>query len=368
MQKLKARKALKFKAMPLSDEDRELLDYLITEYNKLVRKYLLYAKYSRTYVNPSKSRLHKLTYNRLRSEFNLHSNHITSARDIVIEMIKASNYHKVFPNPKRLLPVRLFRWKTYHLDSSGLVRIAVKPRVYAYIRLLGAEEWFKLLDLARGALLIKSDDEYYLHMIVEKELQLSKPIEYVIGIDTNLDNLTLSCINVRTGEVIVHHSISLRHIVGKRIYYRNRRAYLQSIGRNIHKESLVCKAVLEQVVEEVFKFVRPYTPRCLVAVEELKDIRNKLIRRSKRKDKRYLYSTALYKRLLRRIREKLEWKGVGVVEVSPRYTSTTCSRCGERGTRRGNLFFCSNCSYVVDADLNASVNIAKRAIQQIPLN
>jgi len=352
--------------MPLSDRDRELLDYLVTEYSKLVRKYLLYAKYSRTYVNPSKSRLHKLTYSRLRSEFDLHSNHITSARDVVIEMIKASNYHKVFPNPKRLLPVRLFREKTYHLDGSGLVRIAVKPRVYAYIRLLGAEEWFKLLDLARGALLIKSDNEYYLHVMVEKELQPFKPIEYVIGIDTNLDNLTLSCINVKTGEVIVHHSISLRHIVGKRIYYRNRRAYLQSIGRNTYKESLVCKTVLEQVVEEVLKFVRPYMPRCLIAVEELKGIRNKLIRRSKGKDKRYLYSTTFYRRLLRRIKEKMEWREVGVVEVNPRYTSITCSRCGKRGIRRGNLFLCSSCSYVVDADLNASVNIAKRAIQQIP--
>jgi len=364
VEELEVKKTLKFKAKPLSNKDGELLNYLITEYNKLVRKCLLYAKYSRIYVKPSKSRLHKLTYTRLRCEFDLHSNHITSARDMVIETIKASAYHKVFPNPKRLLPVRLFRGKTYCLDSDGLVRIVVKPRIYAYIRLLGAEEWFRLLELARGALLIKKDNEYYLHVVLKKEFHPPKSIDYVIGIDTNLDNLTLSCINVRSGEVIVHHNISLRHIVGKRIYYRNRRARLQSIGKSTQKESAVCRVVLEQVVEEILKFVRPYMPKCIVAIEELKGIRDKLIKRSKRKDKKYLYSTTFYKRLLKRIKEKLEWEGIRVVEVSPEYTSIICSNCGRRGYRCGKMYSCPYCGLITNADLNASINIAKRAIPQ----
>lgn len=48
-----------------------------------------------------------------------------------------------------------------------------------------------------------------------------------------------------------------------------------------------------------------------------------------------------------------------VIEVSPRYTSKTCSRCGElnKALRSERVFECPFCGLRIDRQLNASINI-----------
>ncbi|MGV8116425.1 zinc ribbon domain-containing protein [Methanothrix soehngenii] len=47
-------------------------------------------------------------------------------------------------------------------------------------------------------------------------------------------------------------------------------------------------------------------------------------------------------------------------EIDPRYTSRTCSKCGfqKKENRNGKTFKCKSCGFQIDADLNASRNIA----------
>ena len=51
-----------------------------------------------------------------------------------------------------------------------------------------------------------------------------------------------------------------------------------------------------------------------------------------------------------------------VVEVSPFYTSKTCSRCGElhKALRSERVFECPFCGLIIDRQLNASINIYLR--------
>ncbi len=58
---------------------------------------------------------------------------------------------------------------------------------------------------------------------------------------------------------------------------------------------------------------------------------------------------------------KAEWAGREFVEVDPRYTSRLCSRCGLEGERKGKAFTCPTCGLQWDVDLNAAVNILRRA-------
>jgi transposase len=51
-------------------------------------------------------------------------------------------------------------------------------------------------------------------------------------------------------------------------------------------------------------------------------------------------------------------KGIIVEKVKPNYTSQICSRCGKLGSRSKSLFVCSHCGYSLNADLNASKNLA----------
>ncbi|MEK6880285.1 MAG: zinc ribbon domain-containing protein, partial [Nanoarchaeota archaeon] len=45
--------------------------------------------------------------------------------------------------------------------------------------------------------------------------------------------------------------------------------------------------------------------------------------------------------------------------ISPYMTSQTCSKCGLVGSRSKGFFVCSHCKYSLNADLNASYNLAK---------
>jgi transposase len=60
---------------------------------------------------------------------------------------------------------------------------------------------------------------------------------------------------------------------------------------------------------------------------------------------------------------KAEEIGSTVVGIDPRYTSQACSKCGfvHRSNRRSqSVFKCRSCGYELNADLNASVNIAQK--------
>lgn len=65
-----------------------------------------------------------------------------------------------------------------------------------------------------------------------------------------------------------------------------------------------------------------------------------------------------------KIHEKIAYKaqerGIPIEVIDPRYTSTTCRRCGETNpaARDGADFQCLACDYQVHADVNAAINIA----------
>lgn len=69
-----------------------------------------------------------------------------------------------------------------------------------------------------------------------------------------------------------------------------------------------------------------------------------------------------YPRLIQRLKFTSERRGVLVTEVNPAFTSQTCSRCGckDKASRSGEVFACTGCGWVGDADLNASVNISRK--------
>ena len=61
---------------------------------------------------------------------------------------------------------------------------------------------------------------------------------------------------------------------------------------------------------------------------------------------------------------KAEWAGRELAAVNPKHTSQTCSDCGilDPASRDGKNFCCRACGVELDADVNAAVNILKRAM------
>ena len=67
-----------------------------------------------------------------------------------------------------------------------------------------------------------------------------------------------------------------------------------------------------------------------------------------------------FAQLLYFVEYKAEALGKKVMVINPYHTSQTCSRCGHvaRNNRNGRSFKCVQCGFTLDADLNASRNIA----------
>src|SRR3989475_9570633 len=68
----------------------------------------------------------------------------------------------------------------------------------------------------------------------------------------------------------------------------------------------------------------------------------------------------------RQLEYKARWIGLPVIRLSRRETrgsSVTCPRCGERlqsDKRLGRKLWCGNCRIVMDRDMVAAVNLARR--------
>ena len=96
-----------------------------------------------------------------------------------------------------------------------------------------------------------------------------------------------------------------------------------------------------------------------IAIEDLGGLKNtKLRRKSNRRVKRMPYNT--FRLAVESVAKRT---GITVVTVNPRYTSKWCPKCGSFGKRKGKgkEFVCKNCGRKVNADRNASLNIALRA-------
>ncbi len=74
-----------------------------------------------------------------------------------------------------------------------------------------------------------------------------------------------------------------------------------------------------------------------------------------------------YAKLRNYIVQKAEMKGMAVLFVDPSFTSQTCHACGSRGERQRHRFYCPACSTVYHADLNAAINILRRADETLRL-
>ena len=61
---------------------------------------------------------------------------------------------------------------------------------------------------------------------------------------------------------------------------------------------------------------------------------------------------------------KVKWYGKTFKTVNPKDTSRKCSRCGHihKDNRNGKLFHCLECNLMMDADLNASINIKEAGL------
>ena len=202
-----------------------------------------------------------------------------------------------------------------------------------------------------SAELVYRKGNFYLHIsITVPAPEVTQP-QSSLGVDLGFNRVAV------TSDNKFHTSKNIRH---RKSGYKRTRRSLQANG------SKSAKRALKRVSGRERRFVAD-TNHCvskqIVADAKANDQRIVLedlngIRETGKAKCVHEWSFA---ELQQMIRYKAARAGVGVVIVSPRYTSQTCSRCLHLGVRPSQSNFqCCDCGYQINADLNGAKSIAKR--------
>jgi len=195
-----------------------------------------------------------------------------------------------------------------------------------------------------------------LNVVFEKEITDTEPNGNIIGCDRGENNLAV----LSNGKFF-----GGRKIKQKARQYRKLRTELQKKGtrsakrhlRKIRSKERRFRADVNHCISK--QIVALLQTGDTVVLEKLTDIRKNMKRKKKHMADAHSWS---FYQLEQFLIYKAMAKGINVVFIDGRYTSQSCSKCGNirKANRKGSRFNCRECGYTCDADLNASFNIAQK--------
>ncbi len=218
--------------------------------------------------------------------------------------------------------------------------------------------------------LVFKKDKFYLFQTVEVPDTEIEDIEEFIGCDFGLTTIVATSDGInhsaewlntyREHRQKVRSSIQAKADTSKRSTKRNCRKLSKRLsGKERTTANLINHTISKSIVASAKEQGKG------VSIEDLTNIRFTSKRRNKK------FRTKLGKWNFADLRAKIEYKallnGVKLVVVNPAYTSKTCSVCHHIGDRQNKSFKCKNCGNNMDADFNASRNIATlgRAVNHV---
>jgi putative transposase len=356
--------------LDVDETQAELLQQTIDEY-LWAANFVVDAACEDQWVETSHSKLHDETYQSIREQTRLHSNHVQSARDSAASALQGTvekwkrGKQASLPTFESEFCVYNRRNATFGRDSASLStvdgRISVDyllpdaDRETPHARYLFGDDWE-----TSSATLHHRHDDYYLHILTKKDVDdpESGGNGTVLGVDLGIENLAVTSTGkFWSGQELEHW---------RREYTRRRRS-LQLCGTTAAHENI--KAVgqketgrfdqhLHTVAKEILR--EAVENGCtVIAFEDLTDIRQGMV------NVRKLHHWA-FRRLYDYVAYKAEIRGVAVEQVNPHDTSRRCSTCGYSNTdnrQTREQFRCESCGYENHADYNAAKNIGYRLLR-----
>jgi len=327
---MEVQKTIKAKVVGLTNIKRQLLDH---EYDGLQR--FLQGDPSVELYSANKQQA-KRFYKRVKSE----REYPLSIRK---DLIRVEHRNTKIARYWVRIPVKLRR---------GGAWVAIKPHC----------EITADLEICESKLL-RRNGEYFLHLVVKREVELKQSYSSVLAIDLGIRHVACS-VDTRSGRT-KFYGRELRRVRGHFFHLRRklwRKRLLKVVKRVGAKEGRIINNQLHKIARAIVDVAE--RSNAVIAIGNPKGIRrNGKSRRFNRK----LNSWPFWK-LRRYIEYKANWRGIAVVEVNEAYTSQRCWRCGAIGVRSGRhhgLFECPRCGLLENADRNGAFNIGRRALGQV---
>ncbi|WP_224338201.1 RNA-guided endonuclease InsQ/TnpB family protein [Haloprofundus halobius] len=184
----------------------------------------------------------------------------------------------------------------------------------------------------------------------------------VLGVDLNVDGslaVTSTGAFIGNSDEMNHRRREFEKIRGSMQQAGTRSAHL-SIQSMKDREHRWMQDELHRASNQILEEARNHG--CThIAFENLTDIRKRMVSAKR-------FHTWAFQRLYQYVEYKAEMFGIKVEQVSPAYTSQRCSSCGfthESNRRSKHQFVCQKCEYELNADYNASKNIARKLLKRL---
>ncbi|MEA5388544.1 transposase [Haloarculaceae archaeon H-GB11] len=184
----------------------------------------------------------------------------------------------------------------------------------------------------------------------------------VLGVDLNVD----SSLAVTSTGAFIGNADEMNH--RRREFEKTRGSMHQTGTRSAHlsiqsmndREHRWMQDELHRAANQILAEARDHS--CThIAFENLTDIRTRMAGAKR-------FHAWAFRRLFQYVEYKAEMVGIDVEQVNPAYTSRRCSSCGfthEANRRSKHQFVCQKCEYELNADYNASKNIARKLLQRL---
>lgn len=299
--------------------------------------------------------LHDLTYYKIREQTDLPAQLVCSSRDKACETLKALRKVKKPTKPtfKEHLTIRYdARSFTFKTDYVSLVTVDGRVKIPLDI----PEYYWQYLDwkVCSADLILDRKNRLFLHITFSRDINinsLSCSNSKIVGVDVGINQVAVTS---------NRQFFSANQIKRNKLKFKRLRAKLQSKGTRSSQRLLKKISGREKRFMRYWNHVisKQIVNNCnigdTIALENIKGIRS----RKGRRFNFWLHRWSFYQ-LQRFIAYKAIRRGIKVTKVSPYHTSQICSKCGQLGSRSKGFFKCLHCGYSLNADLNASYNLAK---------
>lgn len=336
---------LKIKLLPTDEQANLLLDTM-KEANTVCNAISDVAWQEKIFNN---FKLHHKVYHSYKATFNL------SSQMLIRQIAKVADAYKLDKKTKRTFkPLgsiaydsRIMTYKPNNVVSlwciGGRQKINFVCHNPDYIPYIKGE-----------ADLVYKKGKFYLFQTVDVPEEDVEDVEAFVGVDFGLNDICVTSDGVKYSadglNAYREHRQKVRSSIQSKGTRNSRKLLKRLSGKERTHASIVNHTIAKSIVQSAKEQGKG------IAIEDLTGIRFTSKRRNKK------FRTKLGKWNFSMLRQYIEYKsllnGVKVVAVDPRYTSQTCSTCKHIGKRTNKHFKCNNCGNDMDADVNASLNIA----------
>ncbi len=317
--------------------------------------------------------LHKQTYYDLRAQYpQLPAQLVCAARVKATETVKSAldrqkKGRKTGTPHAKVCPIRYdqrsfwVKWDTMTCSLATVAgRIELPFRVPPYAqKYIGGKVCSADLCYRKG--------RFTLHIVLSLPAPAIAPSGEVIGIDLGLNRPAVT---------------SNKHFLGERRWKEQERRIFRLRRRLQAKGTRSAKRHLKKLSGKLLRqrrdhdhvlskqIVQTTSPGSTIVIENLTHIRSRTRIKKHTDTQRRLHSWS-FAQFHSFLSYKAQERGIAVVKIDPRHTSQTCSRCGHqaRNNRRSqSLFKCRACSYTLNADFNASLNIRDKHLASLGIS